>query len=336
MSQVQRRQFLLTAGALLAAPLLAAAQADKKTYRVAWVLAVSTPAEMAGPNPTHSLTRAFVHSLRDLGYVEGRNLILERRSAEGRPERYPAIVAELLRLEPDVIVMTGIAGPRAAKEATHTVPIVMCGVSQPVENGLVESLARPGGNITGVTGDTGPEEEAKRLQLLQQAIPQLSRVAYLSTGRTWEGLMGRAVRDAARAMGLELVHVEHLTADLKATFAALGRQRPGALFASSTPETFAHRPEIARFAVERRLPGIYPYTGMAEAGGLMAYAVVPQQPGRNRCAHYVDRILKGTKPADLPVEQPSKFELVINMKTAKSLGLTLPQSLLIRADRVIE
>jgi putative ABC transport system substrate-binding protein len=303
---------------------------------VAWVLAVSTPAEMAGPNPTHSLTRAFVHSLRDLGYVEGRNLILERRSVEGRPERYPAIVAELLRLQPDAIVMTGIAGPRAAKEATRTVPIVICGGSQPVENGLVESLARPGGNVTGVTLDTGPDEEAKRLQLLQQAIPQLSRVAYLSTRRTWEGPMGRAVRDAASTTGLELVHVEHLTADLKATFAALGRQRPEALFASSTPETFAHRPEIARFAVERRVPGIYPYTVMAEAGGLIAYAAVPSPPGTTRCADYVDKILKGAKPADLPVEQPSRFELVLNLKAARALGLTFPQSLLLRADHVIE
>lgn len=335
MGQVRLRQFLLAASVLLAAPLLAAGQNDKKTYRVAWVLAVSTPAEMAGPNPTHSLTRAIVHGLRDLGYVEGRNLIFDRRSAEGRPERYPAIVAELLRLKPDVIVMTGIQGPRAAKEATRTVPIVMCGVNQPVENGLVESLARPGGNLTGVTGDSGAEEEGKRLQLLKNAIPQLRRVAYLSTGRTWEGLMGGAVRNAARSMGLEVVHAEHLTGDLKATFAALGRQRPEALIASSTPDTFAHRPEIARFAAEQRLPGIYPFTAMAEAGGLMAYAV-STQPGRTRCVHYVDRILKGAKPADLPVEEPSRFELVLNLKAARALGLTFPQSLLLRADRVIE
>jgi putative tryptophan/tyrosine transport system substrate-binding protein len=335
MSQIRRREFLLATVALLAAPPLAAAQAEK-TYRVAWVLAVSTPAEMAGPNPAHSLTRELVHSLRDLGYIEGRNLILDRRSAEGRPERYPAIVAELLRLEPDVIVMTGIAGPRAAKEATRTVPIVMCGVSQPVENGLVESLARPGGNVTGVTGDSGPEEEAKRLQLLKEAVPHLRSVAYLSTGPTWEGLMGRAVRDAARTMGLALVHAEHLTADLKATFAAIGRQRPEALFASFSPETFAHRPEIARFVVEQRLPGIYPYTVMADAGGLMAYGVPQQRRGINRCAHYVDRILKGAKPADVPVEQPASLVLVLNRKAARALGLTFPPSLLSRADRVIE
>ena len=331
----RRRQFLLSAGALLAAP-LARAQPAGKVYRVAWFLTTSPLAELAGPEPAHPITRAFVQELRALGYVEGRNLVLERRSAEGDPGRYAPIMAELIALRADVIVLPGhLPLNRLAKTMTKTIPIVIFGMGSPVDRGLVDSLAHPGGNITGTTVSSGPENEAKRLQLLKEAIPGVVRVAYLGTREVWDNPIGHAVRGVAPSLGVQLLHAEHKPGDLEATFAVIARERPDALFASISAETYAQREQIVDFARKLRLPGVYPYLEMAAMGGLIVYGVDVVNLGR-RAADYVDKILKGAKPGDLPIEQPTKFNLVINMKTAKAIGATIPQSVLLRADEVIE
>jgi len=330
-----RRRFLFGAGGLLAASLVRA-KPGGKTYRVAWVLTTSPIAELAGPDPAHPITRAFVHELRALGYVEGRNLILERRSAEGDPRRFAPILAELLSLKPDVIVMAGHRElNQTAKKLIKTIPIVIPTMARPVEFGLVDSLARPGGNITGLTVFSGPENEAKRLQLLKEALPNAMRVAYLATGKVWDQAIAQAARRAALELRIELLHAEHKPADLAATFAAVRDRRPDALFASLSAETYGQRQQIVDFARGARLPGIYPYLEMAPLGGLIAYGVNVVDLGR-RGAHYVDRILRGAKPGDLAIEGPNKYDLVVNLKAARELGLTIPQPLLLRADRVIE
>jgi len=335
MDQLRRRGFLVAASALLAAP-YARAQQTGKAVRVAYVLTTSPIAEMAGPEPAHPILRAFVKELRALGYAEGRNLVLDRRSAEGDPARYMPILAELIALKTHVIVMAGDRRlTRLAKEATKTIPIVVVGLSNPAEGGLVESLARPGGNITGFTVDSGPENEAKRLQLLKETIPTIVRVSYLGTRESWNNRIGQAVRSAASGLGVELLHAEHLVADLDATFAAVLRQRPDALFPSLSAQTYGQRQQIVDHARTIRLPAIYPYLAMSQIGGLMAYGVDVVDLGRH-AAQYVDKILKGAKPGEMPVERPTKFDMVINLKTAKTLGITIPQSILLRADRVIE
>jgi len=330
-----RRRFLLGAGGLLAASLVRA-KPGGKTYRVAWVLTTSPIAELAGPDPAHPITRAFVHELRALGYVEGKNLVLERRSAEGDPARFAPILAELLSLKPDVIVMAGHAElNRTAKEMIKTVPVVIPTMARPVESGLVASLARPGGNFTGLTVFSGPENEAKRLQLLKEALPNAVRVAYLATSNVWDQPVAQAARRAALELRVELLHAEHQPADLAATFAAVTNLHPDALFASLSAETYGQREQIVRFARDARLPGIYPYLEMAPLGGLMAYGVNVVDLGR-RGAHYVDRILRGAKPGDLAIEGPNKYDLVVNLRTAREIDLALPRSILLRADRVIE
>lgn len=333
--KVRRRQFLIAAGALLAAPWRASAQLGKKPHRVAIVLAISPLAEMAGPDPVHPITRAIVHELRSLGYIEGRNLTLKRRSAEGKPERYPAIIAELLADQTDVLVLAGERSlVRAAKRATARVPIVLINYPTPVEHGFAASLARPGGNITGTTGGTGWENDAKRLALLKEALPAISRVAYLAPRQFWEGSAAQSVQRAAASLGIELLPVEHL-ADARASFLAVERQRPAALFVAPSSPAFAQREELPRLALKARLPSSFGLRLHAEAGGLMAYGVDFTEFNR-RIAHFVDRILKGAEPGDLPMEQPTKFELVVNLGTAKAIGVTIVPSVLRRADRVIE
>jgi len=330
-----RRRLLLGAGALLAAP-LARAQRAEKVHRVAWVLTTSPLSELTGPEPRHPITRAFVREMRALGYVEGSNIILDRRSAEGDPKRYAPILAGLIRSKADVIVLAGNTRlNRLAKEMIKTIPIVIFAMSQPVRRGLVASLARPGGNITGLTVHSGPENEAKRLQLLKEAIPGAARVTYLGPPGAWEDPVGLAVRQAAPRLGVRLLLAEHTPTDLGATFAAIDRQHPDALFASLSAQTFGQREQIIDYARKARLPGAYPYLVMANMGGLMAYGVDVVDLG-SRAAHYVDKILKGAKPADMAIEQPTKFNLVLNIKTANALGITLPQSILLRADKVID
>jgi putative ABC transport system substrate-binding protein len=272
--------------------------------------------------------------LRALGYVEGQNLVLERRSAEGRFERFGEIVAELVSRKVDVIV-TVSSMANEVKRVTNTVPIVMATSVDPVGGGIVASLARPGGNITGLTTNPGPEFGAKQLQLLKEALPDASRVAFLGLANDWESHEGKAVRAAARTLGVTLVHAEHTPIHYADAFALITRDRPDALFVTRNSANYANRQLIADFAVERRMPGMYPYREFVAAGGLMSYGVSVPDLFR-RAAGYVDKILKGAKPADLPVEQPTKFELVINLKTAKALRLTIPPALLARADEVIE
>lgn len=332
---MKRRAFLMFVGAAFVAP-FTSPQAGTRIYRVAVIFTTSSLAEMAGQNPVHPTLRAFVHELRALGYREGENLILERRSLEGKRERYPDVIAELVRLKTDVIVTAGGSLLIArAKAVWDNVPIVMIGGNDPVPSGLAKSLAHPGGNLTGVLAVPGPEISAKRLQLLKELMPQLSRVAYLSTKALWEHSFTRPIREEAQTLRIELLHVEHTTADLKATFSAIEKIHPEALFVSASPESYGQRHEIVGFAKKVRLPGSYPAAEMVKLGGLMSYSTNFADIAR-RAAHYVDRILKGVKPGDLPIERPTKFDLLVNLNTARALGLTIPQSILVRADRVIE
>jgi putative ABC transport system substrate-binding protein len=329
---ITRRVFVGTlAGGLLAIPLAAEAQQAAKIVRIGFL---STNLA-ASPH----LPEAFRQGLRDLGYVEGRNLVIEYRDAEGKPERLPALAAELVALKVDVIVTGGgTIAALAAKQATRTLPIVFASVGDPVTSGLVTSLARPGGNVTGLSSLT-PELVSKRLEQLTQAVPGVSRVAVLRL----PGALGeRTAKDmltgtevAARALGVRLQVVEARgPADIDRAFSDMTRARAGALTVLPSNMFLREHRRLVDLAAKNRLPAVYPLREYVDAGGLMSY-------GANladlfwRAATYVDRILKGVKPADLPVEQPTKFELVINLKTAKALGLTIPQSLLLRADEII-
>ena len=278
----------------------------------------------------------FRQSLRDLGYVEGQNIALRDGFADGDADRLPALAAEMARQNVDIIVAASPPAIRAAKNATRTIPIVMITADDPVRNGYVVSLARPGGNITGVTF-LAVDLFSKQMELLKQVVPGLRRVAVLwdpTMPTTTEDLAG--VRAAARALGLQLKVVEARgSGDYDGAFAAMALERADALVTTGSPTFIQDRRHIVSLAAKRRLPAAYGLKEDAEAGGLMSYG--PRQADSIRlAASYVDRILKGAKPADLPVEQPTKFELLINLKTAKALGLTIPPSLLQRADQVIE
>jgi putative ABC transport system substrate-binding protein len=282
---------------------------------------------------------AFRQGLRDLGYVEGRNLVIEYRDAEGKSERLPALAAELVALKVDVIFAPTTATALAAKQATRTLPIVFAVVADPVTSGFVTSLARPGGNVTGLSF-LAPELVGKRLELLKQAIPGVTQVAVL-----WQpgGLGERTEKDqlkgaevAARALGVRVQFVEARgPADIDRAFSDMTRARAGALTVLTGAMLFTERRRLVDPAAKNRLPAVYPWREGVDAGGLMSYGPNVADLFR-RAATYVDKILKGAKPADLPVEQPTKFELVINLKTAKALGLTIPPSVLGRADEVIQ
>jgi putative ABC transport system substrate-binding protein len=320
---------------LLAMSVPAGAQQGVKMYRVALVYAMSPVSELAGPEPVHPGARAFVRALRDLGYVEGQNLILERRSAEGKFERFPEIFRELVSTKVDLIVTFANPAIRAAKALTQTVPIVMVASRNPVEAGLVESFARPGGNITGLTVDTGPEIVGKRLQLLKELLPSSSRVMFLASKEEVEA-EGKQIAEAASSkLGLKLSFAEHAPTEYAAAFAHIARERPDALLIAQSAQNFGYRRQIVDFVAKQRLPAMYPEREYAEAGGLIAYGVEIAYISR-RAVEYIDRILKGANPATLPVERPNKFELVINLKTAKTLGVTVPPLLLQQVDHIIE
>jgi ABC-type uncharacterized transport system substrate-binding protein len=327
-----RRAFLGTlAGGLIAAPLAAEAQPAAKVARIGYLTG-----NLAG-NP--NLPEVFRQGLRDLGYVEGRNLAIEYRSSEGKRERLPALASELVALKVDVIVATSTPAALAAKQATRTLPIVFVGVGEPVTSGLVSSLARPGGNVTGLSV-LSPELVGKWLELLKQAVPGVSRVAVLwqpgaMDDRTEEEMF-KAAEVAARALGVRLQFIEARgPADFERAFSDMTRARVGALTVRPAPMFVSERRRLVDLAAKNRLPVVYAWREFVDAGGLMAYGPNLADLYR-RAATDVDKILKGAKPADLPVEQPTKFELVINLKTAKALGLTIPQSLLQRADEVIQ
>ena len=277
---------------------------------------------------------AFRQGLRDLGYIEGKNILVEYRYIEGKLDRYPSLVAELVQLKVDVLVAT--AAIRAAKEATKTIPIVIVTPSDPVANGIVDSLARPGGNITGLTRFTR-ELSGKRLEVLREVVPRISRVGVLWDATPSGTDIGfKEYETAARALKIQLQSLELRgpSPDLEGAFQAGAKGRADALVTILNPMLNHYRKQIADLAIKKRLPSMYESSPYVEAGGLVSYAASDADLFR-RVAVYVDKILKGTKPADLPVEQPIKFELVFNLKTAKQIGLTIPPNVLARADRVI-
>jgi len=314
---------------LLLAPLAADAQPAAKGPRVGYVLGAS-------PATAGHLAQAFLGGLRELGYVEGQNITIEYRWAEGKLERLPDLVADLIRLKVDVIVSSTSPAIRAAKQQTSTIPIVMAGVTDPVGAGFVASLARPGGNVTGLSM-LATELSGKRLDLLKEMLPNLSRVAVVwNPTHPGQALALKDTQVVAQALGVTLMSMEVRTReDFEGVFAAIGKERAGAVSVLPDPLTFAHRGQLTALAAKHRLPAMYGFREFVDAGGLMSYGASVPDLWR-RAATYVDKILKGAKPSDLPVEQPTQFELVINLKTAKQIGLTIPQSVLYRADKVIK
>ncbi len=323
---------VMLALSLFAAPVAAEAQQAAKVPRIGFL--------QLDPAANPHLREAFLQGLRDLGYVEGRNVVIEYRSAEGKAERLPALAAELVALKVDVIVSGGgTPTALAAKQATRTLPIVFASAADPVTDGLVTSLARPGGNVTG-SSYLAPELVGKCLEQLKQAVPGVSRVAVLwqpsATGERTEKDMLKEAEVAARALGVQLQLVKARgPADFDRAFSEMTKARAGALTVLGSAIFSSERRRLVDLAAKHRLPAVFTSKDFVDAGGLMAFGPNLADSFR-RAATYVDKILKGAKPADLPVEQPTKFELVINLKTAKALRLTFPQSLLLRADQVIE
>lgn len=332
---MNRRDTIAALLALGVTPLRARAQRGEKPYRVALVFFSAPAAAMAGTEPAHPLARAFIHELRDRGYVEGRNLVIDRYSLEGNRERAANAVAEALRLTPDVIVTSTNVITAAAKQATQSVPIVMAGNVIPVETGLVASLARPGGNVTGLSFDVSGETEGKRLALLKQAVPKISRVAFLGNDYVWKTMGATHLQATAEALDLKLYHAATKGNDVAAAFAIITREGADAIFVAADVSTYTGRRLIVAYAAENRIPASYAHGEAVNDGGLMSYAISATDLYR-RTAGYVDRILKGAKPGDLPVERPSKYELIVNLGTAKALGLAFPPSIVLRADQVIE
>jgi ABC-type uncharacterized transport system substrate-binding protein len=310
---------------LVATPLPVQAQPAGKVYRIGWL---ANDAFAPGDE-------AFQQGLRDLGWIEGRNVVIEHRFVKGQPSRAPALAAELVNLKVDLIVAIG-GRALVAKSATSTIPVVFVVYGDPIRLGLVESLARPGGNLTGLTS-IGTDLIAKRLQLLKEAVPGISRVGVLLKGSTpWANLWTGEGNAAAQALGLRLQRVEVRDAtEFERAFSDMARERAEALVVDNDALFWDHRKEIADLALKHRLPTMSEYREYVEAGGLMFYAAHDPDLYR-RVATYVDKIFKGAKPADLPVEQPTKFELVINMKTAKLLGLTIPPAVLARTDEILQ
>ena len=323
-----RRRFLLAASALLAAP-LARAQQTGRVYRVGYL-------QTAPRKPQVHLIEAFERALSERGYSVGRNVLIEYRFADGKVERLPELAADLVRLKVDVIVTGVNPNVRAAQRATTTIPIVMATSYYPVEEGLVASLGRPGGNVTGLTQDTG-EEVGKRLQFLREARPGLTRVAALSgAGMSYNSIVLKKLEGVARGLGVAVMPFEIRGAeDVGYAFAEMERAKVEGLIVFAGPITLANRANIIGMAAKKRLPAIWHDKQHVLDGALLSYGPDLADLFR-RAAGYVDRILKGAKPADLPIEQPTKYVLAINLKTAKALGVTIPPSLLLQADHVIE
>ena len=307
---------------------IAQAQQPQKVPRIGYLATVSLSAI------SHRI-EAFRQGLRELGYVEGKNIVIEYRYAEGKPDRLPGLAAELVRLKVDIIVTAGSPATRAAKEATNTIPIVMTNEGDPVGTGFVASFARPGGNITGLS-TLAPELGGKRLEILKEVVPKASRVAVIggSTVPDYAQVL-KEIELAAGALKVKLQYLDVLDPkDIETAFQAATKGRAGAVLVLQNPVLFSQRTQLAEIAVKSRLPAIYFQSDFVEAGGLMTYGVNITDLNR-RAATFVDKILKGRTPADLPVEQPMKFEFIINLKAAKQIGLTIPPNVLVRADRVI-
>jgi len=316
--------------ALTLAPLTVLAQQTERVYRVGFV-------SLGGHPPRHGMWPNLLEAMRTLNYVEGQNLVVKLGLAEGRPERLPGLIADLIQAKVDVIVTTSTLETQAAKKATSTIPIVMTVVPDPVEQGLVKSLARPGGNVTGLT-TLAPGTSQKLIELLREAVPSASRFGVLRTGVSSPfPEIQRELETAAQKVGITLSYVEGIKTpgDFDPVLARAKKDGLGGIIAPLGAFTYAHRRALAQSALKHRLPGIYWVRDFVEEGGLMSYGVSLGAVG-HRAAYFVDRILRGAKPADLPVEQPTQFELVINLKTAKTLGLAIPQSLQVRADEIIQ
>jgi putative ABC transport system substrate-binding protein len=330
---MKRRTFMaVVSGALLTAPVALEAQQGGKVWRIGWLNTSPVPVP-ASSNPIWS---AFLQRMRELGYVEGQNLLIEYRTSGGHIDPLPALAAELVRLKVDVILVPSTQPALAAKQATTTIPIVLSAGTNPVETGLVNSLARPGGNLTGLS-ISGGQVSGKRLELLREVVPKVSRIAVLmDPTNPAHAVFWRETESAAQKLRVRLQPVTaRAPEEIEAAFSAMAKARAEALIVFTDPMLYSQRSRLADFAARNRLPAMHMIKGHAEAGDLMAYGPDYRDLYR-RTAEIVDKILKGAKPADLPIEEPSKFELVINLKTAKALGLTIPPSLLGRADEVIQ
>jgi putative ABC transport system substrate-binding protein len=334
---MRRREFIrLLGGAGVSWPVAVRAQQTATQQRIA-IFHPAIPTTLLTETGGGSAWRAFFGELRRLGYVEGENLIIERYSAEGHHERYADLAREIVTRNPDVIVTGTNPVVIAFKAATSTIPVVAF-MLDPLKAGLVTSLARPGGNVTGITLDAGIEIWGKRLQMLKEAIPSTTTAAFLGMRDGWEGSAGQVLREAGAQLGISLVFMlpqEGNAEEIERVFAVMEQQRPDAVLVSGEGDLYAHRQLIAELAHKKRLPTMCPYRDYVEAGALIGYAVDLAELLR-RMADDVHQILKGAKPGDIPIYQPTKFQLLINLKTAKTLGLTLPPALLARADEVIE
>jgi putative ABC transport system substrate-binding protein len=328
---VNRRKILVALGAgMFAAPLAAVAQPTGKVYRIGFIQ--TAPRKEIG-----HLIKALDDGLRELGYVEGRNVVFERRFADGKQERLAALAVELVKLKVDIIVTGSNPVIAAVRQATATIPVVMAVSRDPVGSGFIASLARPGGNITGLANDPAPEIMGKNLELLKEVVPRASRVALLwNPVPAGAAIYKNAVETAARNLGVTLQSVEiRAENEFESAFAAMIRERANGVVVTSDPIFLGSRSQLVRLAGRHRLPTVYVQREFVEAGGLMSYGGNLAYQFR-RAAVYVDKILKGAKPADLPVEQPTQFDLVVNMRTAKDLGIKIPNSVLALATKVIE
>jgi putative ABC transport system substrate-binding protein len=329
---MRRRDFITVLGGSAVWPLAARGQQSTKRPRLCFL--TFDPGTAQSPTPRFE---AFFQGLRELGYVNGETLTIDYLSAEGRTDQYPALAAECVRSNPDVIAVTTTPGAHALKKATATIPIVMVALGDPVGTGIVDSLARPGGNITGMSQMTS-ELAAKNLELLKEAVPGISRVLVLTyLVDPISPLQVRALKEVAPSLGVTLhIHDIQTADDLSAAFKAGTKERVDGLITTAESIFRAERARVTELADIHKLPAIYPYAAFAiDNGGMMAYEVADRDLHR-RAATYVDRILKGAKPSELPVQQPTNFRLIINLKTAKALGITVPPTLLARADEVIE
>ena len=328
---MRRREFITLVGGAVATawPQLPRAQQAGKVYRIGILQPVTRTQD--GIN-----FDAFLQGMRELGYIEGQNLVIDFRSADGRNERFPDLVTELIRLKVDLILTRGTPAAQAAKNATRTIPIVMAALGDPVENGIIASLARPGANVTGLSSSV-TEVQAKRLELLKELVPRISRIAFLAgIGNPNEQTNWKEMDRAAQSLGIAAMRLDvRKPEDIERAFDDASEQRTDALVVSLDGFIVANRQPIVDFAVKHRLPAIYASREFIDSGGLASYGPSFRDL-YHRAALYVDKILKGANPSDLPVMQPTKFEFVINLKAAKAIGLTVPPTMLTRADEVIE
>jgi putative ABC transport system substrate-binding protein len=332
---MRRREF--TAGLLLAAATRPSRAQQRATQSRIAIFHPAIPVALLTETGGGSAWRAFFGELRRLGYVEGQNLIVERYSAEGHHERYADLAREIVSRNPDLIVTGTNPVVIAFRAATSAIPVVAF-MLDPLKAGLVASLARPGGNLTGITLDAGIEIWGKRLELLREAVPSTAKAAFLGMRDGWEDSFGQALRDVGSQLGISLISMlpnMGTTSEIERVFATMAQQRPDAVLVSGEGDLYAHRQLIVELAEKNRLPTMCPYRDYVEAGGLMAYTVDLAELLR-RMANDVHQILKGAKPGDIPIYQPTKFELLINLKTAKTLGLILPAALLSRADEMVD